>query len=81
MDRPAMQPKAVANWGRLVTMPLMRAKPGKCGFVAALRRFLASPSFSHANCPKSEEETLMGSEPFLRASGLVGAVAPEKTKS
>src|SRR6185369_4603546 len=45
---PALHLKAVANSGRFVTMPLIRAKPGECGSVAAWRRLLASRVFSQA---------------------------------
>ena len=46
---PALQPKAVANCGIFVTMPLIRAKPGECGSVSAWSLLLASRVFSQAH--------------------------------
>src|SRR3954453_6899855 len=60
---PTLQLKAAANSGILVTMPLILAKPGECGSVAACRRLLASRVFSHAHWAKPIKKRCSGVKP------------------
>ena len=71
---PALQPKAFWNSGMFDTTPLMRAKPGECGFgdgadAQVLRALVLAGPLRHA-----DEEALVGREAVRRLPGVCPAV-------